>query len=260
MELDSEAEVVACLTRNRQSFGKRYVEVFRGQPSEMHSCRTNLVAEGKQDGEYSGVVRVRGLPWAAKEAEVKSFFDCDEGDDAIITGVHMGMNKFGKPSGECLVVFSSIEHAMKALGKNKQKLGERWLDVMPATKGEVYALHSSNEQAAQAQQAAAVGAAAGGAGGAGGGGGGAATGPGGALAAAYADALAPSSSEGGDEAVGEWPWAVLRMRGLPFSTSKADVIKFFNKNPTGIPEHANLAPGLEVVKVMCDARSLFRVR
>ena len=61
--------------------------------------------------------------------------------------MHLAMAKNGRPSGEAYVIFATVEDAERAVLKDKEKMGTRWLDVYPATKGEVYA--QQNTQAAR---------------------------------------------------------------------------------------------------------------
>ena len=48
--------------------------------------------------------------------------------------MHLTMARNGRPSGEAYVVFATVEDAELATKKDKEKMGERWLDIFPATK------------------------------------------------------------------------------------------------------------------------------
>ena len=47
---------------------------------------------------------MRGLPWSASEDDIREFFS---GHSIAAGGVHLSMNRQGRPSGEAYVVFTS---------------------------------------------------------------------------------------------------------------------------------------------------------
>ena len=73
-------------------------------------------------------IKARGLPWSATSAEVLQFFsDCSivGGED----GVKFGLNREGRPSGEAFVEVESLEDVNKALVKDREKMGKRYIEV-----------------------------------------------------------------------------------------------------------------------------------
>jgi hypothetical protein len=44
----------------------------------------------------------------------------------------------GRPSGEAFAIFSSAEHAQEALKLDKQRLGDRWVDLFPSSMEQLY--------------------------------------------------------------------------------------------------------------------------
>ena len=65
------------------------------------------------------MVRMRGLPYSAKEQDITEFFkplNCSR--------VIMDFDQLGRPSGEAEVYFVSHEDAKSAMGKNNQHIGE----------------------------------------------------------------------------------------------------------------------------------------
>ena len=83
-------------------------------------------------GEF--VVRARGLPWSATEAEIKKFF----GDAAdAIRSVAFTYNREGRPSGEVYVEFNSKTAFNKALGRDHANMGHRYIEVFASEKSEM---------------------------------------------------------------------------------------------------------------------------
>ncbi|CAM9479790.1 unnamed protein product [Discosporangium mesarthrocarpum] len=127
----------AAVKKDRETIGRRYIEVFRSTKTEMEDARKEMDTKGQADGDYRGVVRMRGLPWSANDGDIRAFFK----DLAIQRGgVHIILNREGRPSGEAYVVFETEKDAKDALKRDKDKIGERWIDLFEATKGEVYSM------------------------------------------------------------------------------------------------------------------------
>jgi heterogeneous nuclear ribonucleoprotein F/H len=77
-----------------------------------------LAAQLQHDAGYTGVLRLRGLPWAVKESEVMQFFEGfkvkggrvkDDGVQLVVEG--------NRAKGDAFVVFESEEEAERALEK-----------------------------------------------------------------------------------------------------------------------------------------------
>lgn len=69
------------------------------------------------------VVRLRGLPWHTGEADVKAFLNVEKGEVFMLPGPG------GRSSGEALVeVFSEADYNT-ALGRDKNHLGKRYVEV-----------------------------------------------------------------------------------------------------------------------------------
>ena len=78
-------------------------------------------------------MRARGLPFSASADEVTSFFAM-----CRIAGGHEGIHfvylREGRPSGEAFVEFESEEDLNKALEKNNDHMGHRYIEVFKATR------------------------------------------------------------------------------------------------------------------------------
>ncbi|CAA3028397.1 heterogeneous nuclear ribonucleo F [Olea europaea subsp. europaea] len=184
------------LQRNRETIGRRYVEVFQSRKDEYYKAIANEVYdsqggssrrgvtrarsfdESKDLAEYTGVLRLRGLPYTASKEDIMEFFK-----DFVLSEskIHMIANSEGRPTGEAFVEFASAEHSKAAMAKDRMTLKYRYIELFPSS-------HEELEEAASSGR------------------------------------LLTKSFEGKD--MGE-PTTVLRMRGLPFSAGKTDIIDFF---------------------------------
>ena len=202
------------------------------------------------------VVRLRGLPFNAGELDVLEFFAGLEAVDALV------VRRDGRTTGEAYVVFSNVMQMDFALQKNRASMGRRYIEVFRSKKAEYYhavaaAVRESQTNGARESLHAATSSALAGASGAYGdngaygdasvvagdgtqqafvGGHHAAVGASAYGGAAYAGGAphgqppmphgAPGVGRGGAAAAAEHT-GVLKLRGLPFSATKDDIIGFF---------------------------------
>jgi hypothetical protein len=179
------------LSKDKQKLGARWIDLFITNKMELvHRAGPAIAAVSREDSAYSGVVKMRGLPWTATVQDVMGFFT---GYQLEANGVYLTNGADGRPSGEGFVLFASESEASRALEKDKQKLGERWIDLFKCVKADMYAAQS-------AASFPGAGAKMGGGGGAGGG-------------------FSRPSSTGMVNCV--------RMRGLPYRVDENDIFQFF---------------------------------
>ena len=87
-------------------------------------------------------VRLRGLPFSAKEPEIRTFFDGKFPYllniwihvlllGLVVDDVQLISTPDGRPSGEAFVGFSSINDADQAMLRDKNKLGTRYVEGCP---------------------------------------------------------------------------------------------------------------------------------
>ncbi|KAJ7964097.1 heterogeneous nuclear ribonucleoprotein F [Quillaja saponaria] len=134
------------------------------------------------------VVRLRGLPFDCTEADVAEFF---HGLDIVdVLFIHKG----GKFSGEAFCVLSYPLQVDFALQKNRQNMGRRYVEVFRSKRQEYYKAIANEVSEAR-------------------GGSPRRSGP-----------RAKSYDDGKDSAEHT---GVLRLRGLPFSAGKDDIVEFF---------------------------------
>lgn len=73
------------------------------------------------------VLRCRGLPWSTTVDEIANFFsDCKfkEGHESV----HLTLTREGRPSGEAYIELETEEDLEKALKKDKQHMGKRYIE------------------------------------------------------------------------------------------------------------------------------------
>lgn len=168
------------LQKNRQPMGRRYIEVFRAKKTDYYAAVHAHVSDpGPYPGEasghllaevdavaagvaalalprpplgglggpvrveaptHTGVVKLRGLPFAATKDDIIAFF----GDPALCPGVpplahdsiHVVTSADGRPSGVAFVEFGTPEDAKTAMRKNRQCMGQRYLEIFPSSREE----------------------------------------------------------------------------------------------------------------------------
>ncbi|KAK9820974.1 hypothetical protein WJX81_005655 [Elliptochloris bilobata] len=175
-------------------------------------------------------VKLRGLPFHVGEHDIRGFLALETVDILMV-------QRGGRFSGEAYVLLGSPMQLELAVQKNRQHIGKRYVEVFPCRKLDYY--RAVNQLMGDEAQVAALQASAGGGGadaGRGGGGGGVEGGRGGAAGAgggggggggyeagAPTAAAAAAAAAAGSNIVNN----VLKLRGLPFSASAAEVAAWF---------------------------------
>lgn len=174
VEFSTEEVADAALGRDRATIGTRYVEVFRATPEQMMQAvqrvakSNNLapmhVAQGPmhanpygygmahfmQGGMMGGpmmgamvsgpgadaVVKMRGLPYKVTRNDILDFFN---GLSVPLNGVHLMFNEREQPTGEAYVEFSSQEDRERAMSKDRQHIGGRYVELFRVNRGEMLA-------------------------------------------------------------------------------------------------------------------------
>ncbi|GBG72220.1 hypothetical protein CBR_g11152 [Chara braunii] len=146
------------------------------------------------------VVKLRGLPFNCNENDVIDFFAGLDVVDVLLA------HKGGRFSGEAYVVFGAPMQVDFALQRNRQNMGRRYIEVFRSKKTDYYAAvvaevsesHSDNHHASVPLVT--------------------------QLAAGAISSRPPGPDKDQLEHTG-----VLKLRGLPFSASKRDIMNFFQE-------------------------------
>ncbi|XP_063705699.1 heterogeneous nuclear ribonucleoprotein H-like [Culicoides brevitarsis] len=127
IEFDNEKDFISALKLNKKHIGERYIEV---EPETLGNFK---FAMRKQEGMMNdNVVKLRGLPFEATVEDVEKFFEglkLKNGRDSIF----LYTTKSGNTHSTGYVEFVSKEEALKALERDRQKLGRRYIEVFHAT-------------------------------------------------------------------------------------------------------------------------------
>jgi heterogeneous nuclear ribonucleoprotein F/H len=147
------SQVDFALQRNRQNIGRRYIEVFRCKREEYYAAVAQEVSSGKVGGSsprrsmppprprpsadgskddhvvYTGILRMRGLPFSAGKEEIIDFFRDFELSEQK---VHLVVNPDGRPSGEAFVEFNSADDSKEAMKNDRMTLGSRYIELFPS--------------------------------------------------------------------------------------------------------------------------------
>ncbi|KAB0344531.1 hypothetical protein FD754_021457 [Muntiacus muntjak] len=132
VELKSKDDVKMALKKYRESLGHRYIEVFKSHRTEMDWV---LKHSGPNSGDTAsdGFVRLQGLLFGCTKEENIQFFS---GLEIMPNGITLPVDPEGKTTGEAFVQFASQELAEKALGKHKERIGHRYIEMFNSSQEE----------------------------------------------------------------------------------------------------------------------------
>jgi len=150
VELASGTDVEKAKGHNKEHMGKRYIEIQDSKRAEMEwfvkrmpgaAANNNKMVANNMDTD-DGYVRLRGLPYEATKKDIAAFF---AGIEIAPYGITLTMDQEGRPSGDAYVEFTSPEEAEKAIAKNKEKIGHRYIEIFKSSKCDVkYVVPSGN--------------------------------------------------------------------------------------------------------------------
>ncbi|KAJ0019296.1 hypothetical protein NQD34_006865 [Periophthalmus magnuspinnatus] len=130
IEVEHEEDVSKALEKHKQYLGPRYVEVYEVTNNDAEAILKNAAEGASSDC----VVRLRGLPYSSSEADIVQFFS---GLDIVQNGVTIVKDRKGRNSGEAYVEFTSQEAFEEALQRNRELIGNRYIEVFPSRRDEI---------------------------------------------------------------------------------------------------------------------------
>ncbi|GAX83407.1 hypothetical protein CEUSTIGMA_g10832.t1 [Chlamydomonas eustigma] len=89
------------------------------------SERTSSSVPKSVSSEPSSILKLKGLPYAATERQIRDFFN-----GQIVKTVRFVFEPDGRPSGLAFAEFETREEALKALSKNGEFLGDRYVRLL----------------------------------------------------------------------------------------------------------------------------------
>lgn len=134
-DTSARADVKTEMLSNELQELKRKLQTLETDAPKRRRTQTKEGEEPAMDINEGGshFVRLRGLPWEANDKTVREFFDeCNISDN----GVFFLMNQSGRKTGEAFVTFEDADSVAKAVKKNKEYMGRRYVEVYEATLAE----------------------------------------------------------------------------------------------------------------------------
>ncbi|XP_039961287.1 heterogeneous nuclear ribonucleoprotein H3 isoform X4 [Bactrocera tryoni] len=131
VEVQSQDDVEEARKLNKGLMGHRYIEVFTANPKEAKEAMRKTGSHG-----MSYVVKLRGLPYAVTEQQVEEFFSGLE-IKPDREGILFVMDKRGRATGEAFVQFESQDDTEQALGRNREKIGHRYIEIFRSSLAEL---------------------------------------------------------------------------------------------------------------------------
>lgn len=134
VEVATEADRDLGLAHNNEHMGKRYIEIKEAKHSEMEWV-VNRMSSGNASRNYSeNIVRLRGLPFGCSRQDIDAFF---QGLQIIPYGITITVDQDGRASGDAYVEFATAEDAESAMGKHKEKIGHRYIEVFRSSRNDI---------------------------------------------------------------------------------------------------------------------------
>jgi RNA recognition motif-containing protein len=225
LKLQDPAQTDAAVAQHKKNMGSRYIEVFAATATDWEKMTSQVsdMATGAaavmtgvgatSDPRFQGVVRMRGLPFSASREDIVAFFAPVA--TVASNGVLFVHGPDGRVTGDAFVEFVTEDMGARALSKHKERLGARYVELFRSSKAEM--IQSAQRRAMSAASA------------------------GGGWPAAPGGHAGGAAALGGD--------LVVKLRGLPFNSTKMDVQQFFNAVGLVVDESA------VVIGVAPDGRS-----
>ncbi|XP_063289662.1 heterogeneous nuclear ribonucleoprotein H3 isoform X1 [Pelobates fuscus] len=131
--LETDDDLKKALEKDRKYMGHRYIEVFKSNNTEMEWVLKHN-STGDVDTATDGTVRLRGLPFGCSKEEIVQFFS---GLRIVPNGITLTVDYQGRSTGEAFVQFASKEIAENALGKHKERIGHRYIEIFKSSRTEI---------------------------------------------------------------------------------------------------------------------------
>lgn len=180
IELEHEEDVGKALDQHRHYLRDRFVQVCEVTNKDAEA----ILKAAKERLETDGVVRLRGLPYSCTEGDLIQFFS---GLEIVEDGVTIILNRRGRSSGEAFVEFATKAMAETALKKDREVLGNRYIEIFPTKKNAIPAQNGRWQN----------------------------------------DRVFTPKAEENTFRNTTVPKNVIHMRGLPFDAKAEDIVKFF---------------------------------
>lgn len=88
---------------------------------------------GIQEGEHTGFLRMRGLPFSATRDDIFRFF---EEFNPIFESIVLTYRSDGRATGEAYIAFDSPEDSRAAMSLHRKSMGSRYIELFLSNKEE----------------------------------------------------------------------------------------------------------------------------
>ncbi|KAH8401572.1 hypothetical protein KR009_006685 [Drosophila setifemur] len=131
------------LKRHKHHIGSRYIEVYRASGEDFLAIAGGASNEAQAFLSKGAqvIIRMRGLPYDCTAKQVLDFFTT--GDTAPCNvldgseGVLFVKKPDGRATGDAFVLFAQETDAPKALGRHRESIGQRYIELFRSTTAEV---------------------------------------------------------------------------------------------------------------------------
>ncbi|XP_052843011.1 RNA-binding protein fusilli isoform X5 [Drosophila gunungcola] len=131
------------LKRHKHHIGTRYIEVYRATGEDFLAIAGGASNEAQAFLSKGAqvIIRMRGLPYDATAKQVLDFFTTGDTAPCHVLdgseGVLFVKKPDGRATGDAFVLFAHETDAPKALGRHRESIGQRYIELFRSTTAEV---------------------------------------------------------------------------------------------------------------------------
>ncbi|XP_033155981.1 RNA-binding protein fusilli isoform X2 [Drosophila mauritiana] len=131
------------LKRHKHHIGTRYIEVYRASGEDFLAIAGGASNEAQAFLSKGAqvIIRMRGLPYDATAKQVLDFFTTGDTPPCHVLdgneGVLFVKKPDGRATGDAFVLFANETDAPKALGRHRESIGQRYIELFRSTTAEV---------------------------------------------------------------------------------------------------------------------------
>ncbi|XP_020801215.1 RNA-binding protein fusilli isoform X4 [Drosophila serrata] len=131
------------LKRHKHHIGTRYIEVYRASGDDFLAIAGGASNEAQAFLSKGAqvIIRMRGLPYDATAKQVLDFFTTGDTAPCHVLdgseGVLFVKKPDGRATGDAFVLFAHETDAPKALGRHRESIGQRYIELFRSTTAEV---------------------------------------------------------------------------------------------------------------------------
>ncbi|CAB3385279.1 Hypothetical predicted protein [Cloeon dipterum] len=130
------------MKRHKHHINNRYIEVYKASGDDFVNVAGGSNNEAQAFLSKGGqvIIRMRGLPYDCTARQVLEFFDSGNNPCSVLDGeegVLFVKKPDGRATGDAFVLFAQEDDATAALGKHRELIGTRYIELFRSTTAEV---------------------------------------------------------------------------------------------------------------------------